>query len=170
MYAIVKTVATILSLVFFIDRVGRRNLLLTSSIGTSLALWYIGGFVTAAHVDLTKPQPKTIAGWIAIVCVYIYAVSSNYNSIPISFRFILMKNPGILLLCLEWRRVDILRRNFPNTHQRASDVPQHCHAMALSIRRSASHAIHDLESQRRVLLFLCGVVSDHGHPGVLPSA
>jgi len=74
MYAVVKTIATILSLSFFIDRAGRRKLLITSSIGTSLALWYIGAFVTAAHVDLMKPQSKSVAGWIAIVCVYIYAV------------------------------------------------------------------------------------------------
>lgn len=87
MFAVVKTVATILSLVFFIDRAGRRKLLLTSSIGASLALWYIGGFVTAAHIDLTRPQPKTVAGWIAIVCVYIYAVSLKFplNSL-LNFR------------------------------------------------------------------------------------
>lgn len=82
MYAVVKTIATILSLVFFIDRTGRRKLLLTSSVGTSLALWYIGGFVTAAHVDLTKPQAKTVAGWVAIVCVYIYAVSASLSPFP----------------------------------------------------------------------------------------
>jgi hypothetical protein len=74
MYAVVKSVATILSLVFFIDRAGRRKLLLTSSVGTSLALWYIGAFVTARHVDLTRPQEKSVAGWVAIVCVYIFAV------------------------------------------------------------------------------------------------
>jgi hypothetical protein len=74
MYAVVKTVATILSLAFFIDRTGRLKLLIISSIGTSLTLWYIGGFVTATHVDLLHPQHKTVAGWIAIVCVYIYAV------------------------------------------------------------------------------------------------
>jgi MFS family permease len=75
MYAAVKTIATILSLSFFIDRLGRRKLLLTSSVGTSLALWYIGAFVTAKHIDLMKPQEKTVAGWVAIVCVYVYAVS-----------------------------------------------------------------------------------------------
>jgi hypothetical protein len=79
MYALVKTVATILSLVFFIDRAGRRKLLLTSSIGASLALWYIGGFVTASRVDLTKPQAKTVAGWVAIVCVYVYAVGFHVS-------------------------------------------------------------------------------------------
>ncbi|TVY56075.1 putative quinate permease, partial [Lachnellula suecica] len=72
MYAAVKTVATTLSLVFFIDRTGRRKLLLTSSVGTSAALWYIGAFVTAGHVDLTKHQVRSGAGWVAIVCVYVY--------------------------------------------------------------------------------------------------
>jgi hypothetical protein len=75
MYAAVKAIATILSLALFIDRAGRRKLLLISSAGTSLALWYIGGFVTARHVDLARPQEKSVAGWVAIVCVYIYAVS-----------------------------------------------------------------------------------------------
>jgi hypothetical protein len=74
MFAVVKTVATIISLFFFIDRLGRRKLLLTSSVGTSLALWYIGAFITAKHIDLSKPQEKSVAGWVAIVCVYVYAV------------------------------------------------------------------------------------------------
>jgi len=81
MYAVVKTIATILSLSFFIDRAGRRKLLITSSIGTSLALWYIGAFVTVAHVDLTRPQSKSVAGWIAIVCVYVYAVRTPFPSL-----------------------------------------------------------------------------------------
>jgi hypothetical protein len=75
MYALVKTIATILSLLLLIDRLGRRKLLLASSIGTSLALWYIGAFVFAKHIDLEVQQPKSVAGWFAIVAVYVYAVS-----------------------------------------------------------------------------------------------
>lgn len=78
MFALVKALSTILSLVFLIDRLGRRKLLLVSSIGTALALWYIGAFVEAANIDLSKPQGKSVAGWVAIVCVYIYAVSSFF--------------------------------------------------------------------------------------------
>ncbi|TVY42528.1 putative quinate permease, partial [Lachnellula subtilissima] len=78
MYAVVKSIATIFSLVLFIDRAGRRKLLITSSVGTSLALWYIGGFVTARHVDLTRPQEKSVAGWVAIVCIYIYAAFFSF--------------------------------------------------------------------------------------------
>ena len=105
MYAVVKTIATILSLLFFIDRAGRRKLLITSSIGTSLALWYIGGFVTAKHVDLMRPQAKSVAGWIAIVCVYVYAVG---HSVQESARA-QADEIGILLICLEWSSLGLLR-------------------------------------------------------------
>jgi MFS family permease len=87
MYAAVKTVATILSLSFFIDRFGRRKLLITSSIGTSLALWYIGAFITVKHIDLAVPQAKSVAGWVAIVCVYVYAVSFLAQILPKKVMF-----------------------------------------------------------------------------------
>lgn len=79
MFAVVKCIATILSLALFIDRAGRRNLLLTSSVGIAFALWYIGGFITATSLNSNVPHTKTIAGWIAIVCVYVYAVSNLVN-------------------------------------------------------------------------------------------
>ena len=71
-----KAIATIISLVFFIDRAGRRKLLIISSIGTAVSLYYIGGFIVSANIDLSKPQQKSAAGWVAIVCVYTYAVST----------------------------------------------------------------------------------------------
>ncbi len=79
MYAAVKTLVTLLSLVVFIDRLGRRKLLLASSLGCTLGLWYIGAYITAKHIDLANLPPesstKSGAEWFAIVCVYIYAVS-----------------------------------------------------------------------------------------------
>jgi hypothetical protein len=104
MYAVVKTVATILSLIFFIDRTGRRNLLLISSVGTSAALWYIGGFVAASNIDLTTVQAKSPAGWVAIVCVYVYAVSNESGHL----HNISDSDLGLLLGCLEWRCVGLL--------------------------------------------------------------
>lgn len=74
MFAVVKSVTTILSLLIFVDRAGRKKLLMVSAVGGSLSMWYIGAFVTAAHVDLTKHQAKSAAGWVAIVCIYTYAV------------------------------------------------------------------------------------------------
>lgn len=75
MFALVKSMATILSIGFLVDRLGRRKLLLASSVGAGLSLWYIGGFVEAKNININNPQPKSAAGWVAIVCVYLYAVS-----------------------------------------------------------------------------------------------
>lgn len=141
MYAAVKTIATILSLVFFIDRAGRRKLLLASSVGTSLALWYIGAFVTARHVDLTRPQEKSAAGWVAIVCVYVYAV--RY---PLGFCAILIREAGIFLDCMERRSLGLLCRDLPYTHQRARCLPHNRFPMAVSIRGCTCIAVHALES------------------------
>lgn len=143
MYAAVKTIATLLSLLFFIDRAGRRKLLLTSSIGTSLALWYIGGFVTASHIDLTKPQAKSVAGWIAIVCVYIYAVCFPLlSSITPLTRNLLTLYLGFLLLRLERRRLGILCRDLPHAHQGTRRLNLHLCTMAFSIRHRSRITIH----------------------------
>lgn len=74
MFAVVKAIATILSLVFLVDRLGRRKLLMISALGGALSLWYIGGFVEAKKINIKVPQEKSAAGWVAIVCVYTYAV------------------------------------------------------------------------------------------------
>jgi hypothetical protein len=74
MFAVVKAIATILSLVFLIDRLGRQKLLMASALGGALSLWYVGGFVEAKKIDLKVPQEKSAAGWVAIVCIYTYAV------------------------------------------------------------------------------------------------
>lgn len=77
MFAVVKAIATILSLVFLIDRLGRQKLLMASALGGALSLWYVGGFVEAKKIDLKVPQEKSAAGWVAIVCIYTYAVSAK---------------------------------------------------------------------------------------------
>lgn len=74
-YAIVKAIATVLSLVFFVDRTGRRNLLMIGAAGGSIAMWYIGGYIIAAKTDPDHPQARSAAAWVAIVMVYIYSVS-----------------------------------------------------------------------------------------------
>ncbi|KAL7275519.1 hypothetical protein RUND412_001544 [Rhizina undulata] len=83
-YAIVKTVATLLSLLFFVDRTGRRKLLIIGATGASLAMWYIGAYIFAAHISVEHPKPRDAAAWVGIVMVYVYAMffSIAWNGIP----------------------------------------------------------------------------------------
>ncbi len=77
-FAVSKTTATFVSLFFFIDKLGRRKLLLIASVGISLSLWYIGAFITATNGGGGE---KSAAGYVAMVAIYIYAVSlkSSYR-------------------------------------------------------------------------------------------
>jgi hypothetical protein len=76
-FSVVKCVFTLTSLAIFIDRLGRRLLLIVASLGSAFALWYIGAYVMIAKVDLlSQVEGINTQGWVAIVMVYVYAVSS----------------------------------------------------------------------------------------------
>lgn len=176
MYAAVKSLTTILSLQLLVDRLGRRKLLIASSIGTSLSLWYIGAFITAKHIDLTQPQAKSIAGWIAIICVYIYGVSplpltsTSYilraTSPKANFPLFNPQPTGILLPRLERRRLGLLRRDLPAPHQRTRSLHLHRRAMALAVRYRESDPVHAFGVEGRILLLFRRVVGSYGGGGL----
>ncbi|OBT81280.1 hypothetical protein VE02_10150 [Pseudogymnoascus sp. 03VT05] len=80
-FAIAKTTGTFVGLFFFIDRFGRKFLLVISSTGIVLAFVYIGSFLT---VTRGSPTPGSIAGYFAMAAVYFYAVSFSlaWNGVP----------------------------------------------------------------------------------------
>lgn len=67
-----KAIATLLSLIFFIDRAGRRRLLIIGATGASLTMWYIGAYIIAAKVDPNTPEDRSVRAWVGIVCVCMY--------------------------------------------------------------------------------------------------
>jgi len=50
LFGVVKTIGTIIYLLFLIDQFGRRRLLMIGSIGGSLCMWYVG-----AYIKIAKP-------------------------------------------------------------------------------------------------------------------
>lgn len=106
-YAIVKTVVTLTALAFFIDRTGRRKLLMIGAFGGSMAMWYLGGYITAVKLDPAQPGSKSAAGWVAIVCVYLYAVCLTEPETRDTGGYADYKLEGFILDCMERHTVDL---------------------------------------------------------------
>lgn len=80
-YGIVNTLSTIPALLF-IDRVGRRPLLMFGAGGTCISLVIVGAIV-GAYGD-TLDVHKT-AGWVGIAFIYIYDINFSYSFAPIGW-------------------------------------------------------------------------------------
>ncbi|GAA5987746.1 hypothetical protein JCM10908_007196 [Rhodotorula pacifica] len=80
-YGITNSVFT-LPAVFFIDRVGRRVLLLAGAVGCGLSLIVVGSLIAAYGHDWPA---HTVAGRVAIAFVYIYDVNFSYSWAPIGW-------------------------------------------------------------------------------------
>lgn len=80
-YGIVNTLATIPA-VLFIDKVGRKPLLMCGAAGTCISLVIVGAII-ATYGD-TLPQHKA-AGWVGIAFIYIYDINFSYSFGPIGW-------------------------------------------------------------------------------------
>lgn len=56
-FGVVKTVVTVVWLLYLVDRVGRRRMLFIGAIGGSLCMWFIG-----AYIKLANPEGKSGSG------------------------------------------------------------------------------------------------------------
>lgn len=81
-YGIVKMITTIIALVFFLDRFGRRRLLIIGGIGAAFAMFYIGAYIAIAKPSATNSNPQA-AGYVAIAMIYIFVVfyCASWNGI-----------------------------------------------------------------------------------------
>jgi hypothetical protein len=85
-FGIVKNVATLIWLLFLIDRFGRRPLLLIGAVIAGLSMTYIGGYIA-----IGKPAEHTggitKGGISAVAFIYIWtaAYGPSWNGTPLSF-------------------------------------------------------------------------------------
>lgn len=83
-YAISKGVGTVATLLFFVDKAGRKTLLMTASVGVILSMFYMGTFITATDGGHGIPASKSLGGWVAVACVMLFAFSFStaWNGVP----------------------------------------------------------------------------------------
>lgn len=80
-YGIVNTFST-LPAVFFIDRIGRRPLLLCGAAGTFASLVIVGGIIGGYGSSLVNNKA---AAWVGIAFIYIYDINFSYSFAPIGW-------------------------------------------------------------------------------------
>ncbi|CEJ58873.1 hypothetical protein PMG11_07519 [Penicillium brasilianum] len=83
-FGVVKTVVTFVWLLYLIDRVGRRNLLLIGAVGGSICLWIVGAYIKIAE---PAKHPKTSmdgGGIAAMFFFYLWTVfyTPTWNGTP----------------------------------------------------------------------------------------
>lgn len=83
-FGVVKTVVTLIWLLYLIDRVGRRMLLIIGALGGSVCMWAVGAYIKVAQP--TSNQDKTIdgGGIAAMFFFYMWTVmfSGTWNGTP----------------------------------------------------------------------------------------
>ncbi|CAG7976575.1 unnamed protein product [Penicillium salamii] len=80
-YGIITCVCTLPAL-FFIDRVGRRPLLITGAIGTCISLVIVSAILGKYGSSLVDHKS---AGWTGIAFIYIYGLNFSYSFAPIGW-------------------------------------------------------------------------------------
>lgn len=66
-FGVVKTVLTIIWILFLIDHMGRRNLLMVGAVGGSICMWFIGAYIKIAGTSSNTTGGSLSSGGIAAI-------------------------------------------------------------------------------------------------------
>lgn len=82
-FGIVKAFATLFFMMFGIDRLGRRTSLIIGSVGSMIAMFYLGGYSKISG-SFEGGATKDGGAYVAIIMIYIFAVfyAMSWNGIP----------------------------------------------------------------------------------------
>ncbi|KAF2761035.1 general substrate transporter [Pseudovirgaria hyperparasitica] len=84
-FGVVKTVITFIWLLFLIDHLGRRRLLMIGATGGSLCMWFIGAYIKLANVSAnTKNTQLSSGGIAAMFFFYLWTAfyTPSWNGVP----------------------------------------------------------------------------------------
>ncbi|EXJ78918.1 quinate permease [Capronia epimyces CBS 606.96] len=74
-FGAIKTVVTFIWILFMIDQMGRRNLLMYGALCGSICLWVVGGYIAVAEPTEHPTNGLSSGGIAAMVFFYLYTVS-----------------------------------------------------------------------------------------------
>ncbi|RJE24009.1 Sugar and other transporter [Aspergillus sclerotialis] len=83
-FGVVKTAVTIVWLLYLIDQLGRRVLLIYGAIAGAICLWIIGAYIKVVDPEHNPTDHITPTGYMAIVFFYVYTAcyTPSWNGTP----------------------------------------------------------------------------------------
>jgi sugar porter (SP) family MFS transporter len=85
-YGLTKVIACAIFLAFAADSLGRRKSLLWTAIGQGVVMYYIGFYVR--FNPPVKGRPVSAPGYVALVCIYLFAVIYQFGWGPVCWIYI----------------------------------------------------------------------------------
>ncbi|KAF2645786.1 general substrate transporter [Massarina eburnea CBS 473.64] len=120
-YGLVKMLTTLVFMVFFVDRFGRRPALLVGAAGAMVAMFYLAGYSKMSGSFDGKSPPQDSGSQAALAMVYIYAIfyGFSWNGIPWIFASEVLPNRvrtlGMMCaVCMQWLAQFIVVYSLPH--------------------------------------------------------
>ncbi|KAF4818456.1 Quinate permease [Colletotrichum siamense] len=119
-YGIVKMMTTLVFMMFFVDKFGRRPALLIGAIGAMVAMFYLAGY-SALSGSFEGRAPADAGARTALAMIYIYAIfyGFSWNGIPWIFASEVLPNRvrtlGMMIaVCAQWLAQFIVVYSLPH--------------------------------------------------------
>ncbi|KAL1845345.1 hypothetical protein VTK73DRAFT_648 [Phialemonium thermophilum] len=107
-YGLIKMLTTVVFMVFFVDRFGRRPALLVGSVGAMIAMYYLAAYSSLSG-SFNHTPPSDGGSRAALAMIYIYAIfyGFSWNGIPWIFASEVLPNQvrtlGMMCaVCMQW--------------------------------------------------------------------
>jgi sugar porter (SP) family MFS transporter len=107
-YGLIKMMTTVVFMIFFVDRFGRRPALLIGAVGSFGCMLYLGIFSTVTNSFVVAP-PKGAGANAAVAMIYLYAIfyGFSWNGIPWIFASEVLptrvRGLGMMCtVCMQW--------------------------------------------------------------------